>query len=194
MPTIKKRDTSSAILNAAFTQLIEQGAEGFSVRKVAQRANVSLGNLQYHFATKNDLISALFGSISERVALAAGEKATEEAQIFAFIDAIFNELDTPQGSIPVWELCAMAAHDRKLAEMLHQMFAPFRHRISRLISTTNPGRSQRTCDHQATCIVALIEGTGWFDANSRHNRTEFRGLRAQARETIKLIIHSKDST
>ena len=190
MQHTRTQNTQQAVLLAATTILIEQGVSGFSVRKVAQEANISLGNLQYHFPTRNHLIHGLFKQISERVALAAGQHETEERQLLAYLDAIFDELDTPVGSIPVWELCSMAAHDPGLADMLHQMFLPLRRRLSRFIATINPGRSTRTCEHQATCIVALIEGSGLFDAHGRSHRSEFRGLRKQIREIIQHIIHT----
>jgi hypothetical protein len=35
----------------------------------------------------------------------------------------------------------------------------------------------------------MIEGSGLFDAHSRSNRAEFRGMRKQLREIIKSIIY-----
>ena len=104
------------------------------------------------------------------------------------MDAFFEEWDTAAGSIPVWELGAMAAHDEDLAEMLHKLYMPMRQRLTRIIVRNNPARSIRACKHRATCIVAMIEGSGLFDAHSRNNRAEFRGMRKPVKEIIKSII------
>ncbi|HIE87976.1 MAG TPA: TetR/AcrR family transcriptional regulator [Pseudomonadales bacterium] len=185
----KPQNTRQQIIDAATRLLIEEGAGGFSVRKVAQGALISLGNLQYHFPTKNDLFYGLFEQVKDRVIAVAATEQDEEAQFFAYVDVIFEEWDTAAGSIPVWELGAMAAHDEDLAEMLHNLYTPFRKRLTWLIVRNNPDRSVRVCEHQATCIVAMIEGSGLFDAHSRSNRAEFRGMRKQLREIIKSIIY-----
>ncbi|MFP6805199.1 MAG: TetR/AcrR family transcriptional regulator [Pseudomonadales bacterium] len=185
----KSQNTRQQIIDAATRLLIEEGAGGFSVRKVAQGALISLGNLQYHFPTKNDLFYGLFEQVKDRVIAVAATEQDEEAQFFAYVDAIFEEWDTAAGSIPVWELGAMAAHDEDLAEMLHNLYTPLRKRLTWLIVRNNPDRSVRVCEHQATCIVAMIEGSGLFDAHSRSNRAEFRGMRKQLREIIKSIIY-----
>ena len=51
--------TKDLILQAARAVLIKQGSGGFSVRKVAAEAAIALGNVQYHYKTKADLISGL---------------------------------------------------------------------------------------------------------------------------------------
>jgi AcrR family transcriptional regulator len=138
----KSQNTRQEIIDAATRLLIEEGAGGFSVRKVAQGAAISLGNLQYHFPTKNDLFYGLFEQVKDRVIAVAGTEQDEESQFFAYVDAIFEEWDTAAGSIPVWELGSMAAHDEDLAEMLHNLYAPFRKRLARIIARNNPRKPE----------------------------------------------------
>lgn len=52
------KKTKEKILRSARKVLIEQGLD-FSMRKVAEDACISLGNLQYYYKTKNDLINIL---------------------------------------------------------------------------------------------------------------------------------------
>ncbi len=51
--------TKTRILQAARTVLIQQGSGGFSMRKVAAEAAIALGNVQYHYKTKTDLLNGL---------------------------------------------------------------------------------------------------------------------------------------
>jgi AcrR family transcriptional regulator len=51
--------TRERILEAARATLAEQGPDGFTTRRVAQRAGVSHGMVHYHFEDKRDLILAL---------------------------------------------------------------------------------------------------------------------------------------
>ncbi len=47
------------IIEAACATLIREGSSNFSMRKVAGELSMSLGNLQYHFKTKSDLIQGI---------------------------------------------------------------------------------------------------------------------------------------
>jgi AcrR family transcriptional regulator len=55
----KAQQTASLILDAAEQLMIQERYHNFSIRKVATRAGVTVGNLQYHFATKASLIEAM---------------------------------------------------------------------------------------------------------------------------------------
>ncbi|MEM1131750.1 MAG: TetR/AcrR family transcriptional regulator [Pseudomonadota bacterium] len=52
-------DRKTIILEAAQTLLLEVGNAGMTMRRVAAQAGISLGNLQYHYPTRDDLMLAL---------------------------------------------------------------------------------------------------------------------------------------
>lgn len=52
-------DRKGEIVAAAKRVLARDGSAGFSVRKVAREAGISLGNLQYHFASRVELLEGL---------------------------------------------------------------------------------------------------------------------------------------
>jgi AcrR family transcriptional regulator len=52
-------DRKGEIVAAAKRVLAREGSAGFSVRKVAREAGISLGNLQYHFASRIELLEGL---------------------------------------------------------------------------------------------------------------------------------------
>ena len=49
----------TAILDATEALLLDLGGAGLTMRKVSERAGISLGNLQYHYATRDHLLEAL---------------------------------------------------------------------------------------------------------------------------------------
>ena len=51
--------TSAAILSAAETVLVRHGHAGFTLKRVAETAGIAVGNLNYHFPTKDSLLSRL---------------------------------------------------------------------------------------------------------------------------------------
>ena len=69
MPNNKSKSaiTQQAIIEAASHILIEDGYNGFTLRKVAEAAGISIGNLNYHYPTKVALIDALLDHITNRI-------------------------------------------------------------------------------------------------------------------------------
>lgn len=53
------KSTKKRIVETAVNLLCEKGYKGFSMRKVAEETSISLGNLQYYFKTKNDLLKEI---------------------------------------------------------------------------------------------------------------------------------------
>ena len=51
-PTISREDIAAALIRV----VAEQGLDAVSIRTVAREAGVSIGSVQYHFATKDDLL------------------------------------------------------------------------------------------------------------------------------------------
>ncbi len=58
--TKRSLDRGRAFLDAALTLLRESGGDGFTVQQVADLAGVSLRTFYQHFATKNELLLAVF--------------------------------------------------------------------------------------------------------------------------------------
>jgi AcrR family transcriptional regulator len=55
------KDTRQTILNAAFELFRKQGYAATTVQQVAEAAQISKGNLTYHFPSKRDLYAAVNG-------------------------------------------------------------------------------------------------------------------------------------
>ena len=54
------------IIRAAAESLLENGYAGTSVRSIASRAGVAIGNLQYYFPTKSELLIEAWRHLTER--------------------------------------------------------------------------------------------------------------------------------
>src|SRR5579864_999243 len=81
----RKRDphgTREAILEAARQVLAQDGKEGVSVAKVAQRAGVNRGTTYQHFQTREQLIEATAAGVSEKLYRAVfGDAAEHDAPV-----------------------------------------------------------------------------------------------------------------
>src|SRR5712692_10300169 len=58
--------TRDLIIHAAAESLLENGYSGTSVRSIASKAGVAIGNLQYWFPTKSELLVEAWGHLTAR--------------------------------------------------------------------------------------------------------------------------------
>lgn len=80
--TRRKRDpesTRNAILDAAQSCLAKYGAEGVSVSAVAKLAGVNRGTAYQHFHSKEELVNATLGRVSQQLLDAVFDSETNEA-------------------------------------------------------------------------------------------------------------------
>jgi AcrR family transcriptional regulator len=73
-PTLKRRTqverrqaTRTALLDATVSCLVEDGYANTTTRRIAERANVSPGALQHHFASKQEVVSEAITYLNQRV-------------------------------------------------------------------------------------------------------------------------------
>jgi AcrR family transcriptional regulator len=75
-PQRRAERTRSAIIDAALTLFREQGYEATTMRAIAERAGVSVGNAYYYFAAKEHLIQGFY----DRAAAQHGEVSAERLE------------------------------------------------------------------------------------------------------------------
>ena len=63
----RRRATRTALLDATVSCLIEDGYANSTTRRIAERAKVSPGALQHHFASKQELVSEAIAYLNQRV-------------------------------------------------------------------------------------------------------------------------------
>jgi AcrR family transcriptional regulator len=74
--TAARRPTREAIVTAALELFREHGFEGTTMRAVADRAGVSVGNAYYYFSSKDELVQGFYDQlVAEHRALALPELA-----------------------------------------------------------------------------------------------------------------------
>jgi AcrR family transcriptional regulator len=205
METVQARNREQRIahiLRTARQAFQEDGYAGFSVRGVAARLGITLGNLQYYFKTRDELLQAtlseemrktlgLYASIANQPGLSAQRRCS------TFVEHSFhdnNDTDLPRLLFEAW---ALAQHDSKVAELVDNMYAQYRGIFAKLLAETNPTLAEEECLARAFVLTAQLEGMMIFayrSADSQKDHAEFvritkrsvrmlAGLTAQSRNT-----------
>src|SRR4029434_9033064 len=95
--TPKGEQTKAAILRSALDLLREHGYEKTTMRAIAKKAGVSLGNAYHYFGSKEDLIQAFYHRLHEehlaalRPALA--QESSFKARLFAVVKSKIVSLE-----------------------------------------------------------------------------------------------------
>ena len=162
----KGRDRVQSILDAATAILIADGYAGFSARKVAARAGVRLGHLQYYFPTKQDVVRALLerdlarasASVAERIAAAA----TPAGRLDAVLDVILADQRDADTARFFWELWALAARDPAVASAMQSFYRGYWKTVVAALLDVEPGLGRPRAERRAALLIAMLEGLSLF--------------------------------
>ena len=161
-----------SILDAARDVLVEEGYARFTMRKVATRAGISIGNLNYYYRAKEDLMRDLVEYVVnayleefERLKANAGDDA--EAQLRAVLAFWIEDLGTHETSVFFPELWALANHDEFVADLVDETYRAARAPIRELLPRLNPALSPREVERLALYICAAMEGLTVFAGHDK---------------------------
>ena len=156
--TMRTDERRRLIIEVAAALFLEKGFHQTSIRDIAERAGISLGNLYNHFSGKPELIAAIATlEAEENEALIAGLVEGEgEDAVMAFARDCFRLNCRPENGVLAAEILSesfrnpairegFVANRKRLADAL-------RHTIARARPTPSAG------PERADMIIDLIEG------------------------------------
>ena len=180
---------SEEILDAAATLLALDGYAQLSTRKIAARAGIRPGNLQYYYRTKQDVVRALLDrylaesmrAIEQRVAASEG---TPEARLRSGIEGIVADQQVGRSCEFFREIWALAARDRAVARAVRDFYARYRDGVAQALLAVNPALGAARADRRAALVVAMLEGLTVFRFGRRADLED----PALARELPRLVL------
>lgn len=159
----KGRQSAAAALDAAAALLAEEGAAGLSTRKVAARAGMHAGNLQYYYRTRQDLVRALLerylAQSRERVGvrIAAAEGPAND-RLRRGLEEILADQCSGADVALFRELWAMASHDREIAAAVDEFYRGYVADVAAMLRGAVPRLAPAASLRAATMVVAMLEG------------------------------------
>jgi len=191
----KGQHTALAILTAAETLLINAGYHNFSLRKVAAAANLTLGNLQYYFPSKDSLLKAMLDNCIERYidqfeTIRAGAGPDPQAQFVALITEIIRDLNLKSTTVFFPEVWSLANHDDHAMEFMDAMYDRYRQVLIDAIAVLNPALSQSQLRRLAIFISSSLEGHTMFIGYKKPWTRETENIIAMATQSFLWLIRS----
>jgi AcrR family transcriptional regulator len=174
------------IIRAAAESLLENGYAGTSVRSIASRAGVAIGNLQYYFPTKSELLIEAWRQLTER--------SVEELR------TSLNQMTDPiwlieSGIVSIWEslrrlgdiqlaafdLLVQAPKQESLQAFLPELFARYRDVVEeQLDRLERDGRVRLKIEREVLVplILNTVLGFGLYYVVTRDEESCLRALSA----------------
>lgn len=159
--TRKGHSTRDRILNETLTLLQEQWYDGVSLREVAKRCEIKLGNLQYYFATREALFYALVerqaDQDNETIAQLLENAESAEAALDLIIRDLFRRWRRHDGAIYIVLQLLRGSADQ-FADLYRSVYDRHYQSLEPLIDQLNPGLSPAERSFKAKLITSLIDG------------------------------------
>lgn len=154
------------ILIEARSLLIEEGYHNFSIRKVAKRVGISAGNLQHHFATRDELVAAMLDDIISMYLLRLEDIKKEASSpkdcLKNIIGFVTRDLQTRDTTIFFPEIWSLSNHDENINRLMQRMYESYRKVYEEIALQMNPDLSVEQGRLIALFISATIEGQTMF--------------------------------
>ncbi|MGR8950625.1 MAG: TetR/AcrR family transcriptional regulator [Gammaproteobacteria bacterium] len=189
----KSSQTQSSIIDAAGRILIDEGYNGFTLRKVANAANISIGNLNYHYPTKTALIDAVVDVFTDRiidgfndVAERAGE--SPEKRFRAVLEYWIDDLKTEGTSVFFPEIWALSNHYDFAREAAKRSYNHAREILAGFIRDLNPRLSADEVDIHAKYFCASLEGLTVFIGHKKMWAADHGAIKSAAIENFIQLI------
>lgn len=157
------RQTRLQIIQSAIVVLKIVGTEGLSLRNVAAQADISLGNLQYHFKSRPALMAGLAEHyFAECAELLGGYEqtpidGTRDEQLQHFIRFLLDHVDHISDMCRIFrEIWALSTRDDAVHSQLVSYYETSMSQITRLLADL--GEDEPSARRIATLLVPFMEG------------------------------------
>jgi AcrR family transcriptional regulator len=188
----KGRDRVEAILDAATRILIDEGYARLSTRKIAARAGVRPGHLQYYYPTKQDVVRGLLERYLERATAALGDRmaadaATPALRIEILIDGILRSQEDLENARFFWELWALAARDPAVAAAMQSFYRSYWRAVVAALLDAEPTLGRPRAERRAALLVAMLEGLTLFRSRAPSRELPLPFLERELRGLVRRL-------
>lgn len=188
-------ETVEQILNATMRILMTEGYAALTLRRVATECGLRVGNLTYHFPTKNELVTALLdavlGGYRERARkVHRGVELDDRTKLKA---AIFNTLRDVQSFQTTYlfpELWSLANHDPDIGTKLQAFYRQARAPTVQLIRRLNPALNEDDAETLTVFLASLVEGSTIFAGHGKPFASRMPDFAALAIETFLHLVET----
>lgn len=158
--TRKGQKRREEIISFARRRLINSGLDAVVLREIADEMGSSLGNIQYYFRTRWDLVAAVVTkdiSVGIEDAVGAGAKGSPEEKLKKFCD-VFLSRWTHDMAIMWSGIWFFRHHHEEVQELVEVVYRLFYEALIEIIAEICPEDSKVVLKRKAMMVTSLMDG------------------------------------
>lgn len=129
------------------------------MRRIAERAGMRVGNLQYYFATRDDLLEAVVRAEFERDLAALREPEDDpECRLACALRVLLAGWLDGGGSV-FGPMALLAQHHARFAAMRDEIYGQFYAEVAAIVRAIDPAVTRAEATTRSVLITALVDGT-----------------------------------
>ena len=189
----KGEERREAIEAAARRMLLDEGYAGVSLRRIATKLGISVGNLQYYFPTKDDLVeSVIIGETQKPIDLLGGiawSPNDAPKSIRQAVGSLLQYYASEAGRFyAIME--SLALHDARYAKLKADGYAHVLGHIEQLIGLVVPNLPADRAAGLARVLIALIDGASLQVQFARNEADSVDSLIVDVSSAIEHLLES----
>ncbi len=189
----KGEKTRQAIIEEARRILVDEGYENFVLRKIANNIGIRPGNLQYYFATKNELLWEVLtpeiNKYEDTYQNVVKHGSTKSAKILSMVDFLLQDIKV-KSTCNIWfTIWALAPHDKEVADIMDRFYETYINALATLIKAADESISAHRANHLARIITALMDGMTNQIGYGKPHHPSLDGLESELRTAILHIVN-----
>jgi AcrR family transcriptional regulator len=183
-----------AIIDASMNVFATEGNAGFTLRRIASDAGISLRTLQHYFSTREDLLRTTIEAFSTRYleryrALARDKLYSPEARLEAIVDNVFSIFtgSSSSASAFVIECWSLAEHEEFVREEVAKIEGQFMEIFAGLVAKISPTLTSVECTLRAALLLSHLQGLLVFIRRATDNKPDLDAFRLATKVVWKAI-------
>lgn len=191
----KGHETREMILHAALHLLVESGYRAMSMRRIAAACDMKLGNLTYHFPSREDLVQALLDAVIsayeiEFEKIMHSPQLAPEARLNLYCETVLEDLRTLKTTRFFPEIWALSNHDPFVFERMHELYARARMPLVEIVAEMRPDLNEHKRDALVLFISAAMEGLTVFAGYGKPFEPMMPAIEGVATRAFKDVVRS----
>lgn len=191
----KGHETREEILRAALHLLVEQGYRAMTMRRIAAECGMKLGNLTYHFPSREDLVRALLEAVIssyelEFIEILQDPTLEPAVRLDYYCELVLEDLRTQKTTHFFPELWALSNHDPFVFERMHELYARARAPLEEIVAEMRPDLPPKKRTAIVVFISAAMEGLTTFAGYGKPFAPRMGAIEAIATRAFKDVVRA----
>jgi AcrR family transcriptional regulator len=151
------------ILEVAIRVFSEEGVQGFSTRKIAGNAGITLSTLQHYFGTRDNLLIITINSlvaryISNYVEIARNMEIEPARRFDLVVDDLFTAISDPVIGAFYAQLWAASIHEEAVRSLVRESYTKYYEAFTMIVSAMRPDLPLERATALSLAIGSQIDG------------------------------------